>query len=164
MAAKAGVPVAAVTHMSIWGNHSTTMFPDYENALVAGRSATEVIGDPTWFERDFVPAVQNRGSAIIKARGQSSAASAANAVIDSVRAVHAGTGDDWMSLATVSRGEYGVQKGLVFSFPVQASDLGHHVVQGLRHSDHARSMIEASEAELIAERDAVRDLTPHFSI
>ena len=164
LAAKAGVSVAAVSHMSIWGNHSSTMYPDYENALIDGRPAPEVIGDDAWFDQDFIPAVQNRGAAIIKARGQSSAASAANAVIDSVRAIHAGTGDDWMSLATVSRGEYGVEKGLVFSYPVSANDLGHHVVPHVRHGDRARQMIEATTEELIGERDAVRDLTPHFRL
>lgn len=162
LAAKAGVSVGAVSHMAIWGNHSSTMYPDYRHALIGGRGAIDVIGDTGWFADGFVPTVQNRGAAIIKARGQSSAASAANAVIDSVRSLQVGTGDDWMSLATVSRGEYGVPKGMVFSYPVQASELGHHVVEGIHHGQEARDLIRLTTDELIAEQEAVRELVPSW--
>jgi malate dehydrogenase len=160
LAAKAGAPVGEVRHMAIWGNHSSTMYPDYRNALIGGRSAAAVIADDAWLADEFTPMVQNRGAAIIKARGQSSAASAANAVIDSVRAVHAGTGDDWMSLAVVSRGEYGVPEGLVFSYPVTSDGRAHAVVDGVRHGPEGLAAIKATSAELIAERDGVADLVP----
>jgi malate dehydrogenase len=158
LAVRAGASVADVRHMAIWGNHSPTMYPDYRHALIGGRPATDVIEDAAWFERDFIPEVQNRGAAIIKARGQSSAASAANAVISSVQAVHAGTGDDWMSLGVVSRGEYGVPKGLVFSYPVTANELGHHVVEGIEHGPEALAALKRTTDELIAERDGVQEL------
>jgi malate dehydrogenase len=160
LAAKAGVNVGEVSRMAIWGNHSSTMYPDYPNTLIGGRPASEVIGEPDWFTDAFVPGVQNRGAAIIAARGQSSAASAANAVIDSVRALHAGTGDDCMSLATVSRGEYDVPKGLVFSYPVKSDGYSHHVVEHIEHDERARDLIRITTEELIAERDGVRDLVP----
>jgi malate dehydrogenase len=138
LAAKAGVSAGAVRHMAIWGNHSSTMYPDYRNALIDGRPAPAVIGDDTWLANDFTPMVQNRGAAIIKARGQSSAASAANAVIDSVKAVQTGTGGDWMSLAVVSEGQYDVPKGLVFSYPVVSDGASHKVVEGVSHGPHSR--------------------------
>ena len=158
LAKKAGASVADVLHMAIWGNHSPTMYPDYRHALIGGRPAAEVIGDAAWFEGDFIPEVQNRGAAIIKARGQSSAASAANAVISSVQAVHAGTGDDWMSLAVVSQGEYGVPEGLVFSYPVVSDRRTHRVVEGIAHGPEALAALRRTTDELIAERDGVRDL------
>jgi malate dehydrogenase len=158
LASKAGASVGEVRHMAIWGNHSSTMYPDYRHATIGGRSATEVIGDDAWFDRDFIPAVQNRGAAIIKARGQSSAASAANAVIDSVKALHAGTGDDWMSLGVVSHGDYGVPKGLVFSYPITSNGDAHHVVSGIEHGPEALAAIALTTDELIAERDGVKDL------
>ncbi|HEX3916139.1 MAG TPA: malate dehydrogenase [Caulobacteraceae bacterium] len=160
LAAKAGVGVAEVQHMAIWGNHSPTMYPDYRHATIGGQAATEVIGDDAWFDRDFIPTVQNRGAAIIKARGQSSAASAANAVIDSVRALHAGTGDDWMSLGVVSRGDYDVPKGLVFSYPITSNGEAHHVVSGIEHGPEALAAIARTTDELAAERDGVKDLVP----
>ena len=158
LAKKAGVSVGAVSHMAIWGNHSATMYPDYRNTLIGGRPAPAVIGDDAWLANDFTPAVQNRGAAIIKARGQSSAASAANAVISSVQALHAGTGNDWMSLALVSDGSYGVPEDLVFSYPVTSDGKTHRVVEGIRHDPEAQAAIKASTAELIAERDGVADL------
>jgi malate dehydrogenase len=158
LAKKAGASVADVRHMAIWGNHSPTMYPDYRHALIGGRPATEVIDDAAWFDNDFIPEVQNRGAAIIKARGASSAASAANAVISSVRAVHSGTGDDWMSLAVVSRGEYGVPKGLVFSYPVISDGIGHRVVEGIEHGPEGLAALKKTTDELIAERDGVQDL------
>jgi malate dehydrogenase len=160
LAAKAGVSVADVRPVAIWGNHSSTMYPDYRNALIGGRPAAEVIGDDAWLAREFTPMVQNRGAAIIKARGASSAASAANAVISSVRAVQAGAGDDWMSLAVVSEGQYGVPKSLVFSYPVASDGRTHRVVDGIRHGPAAQAAIRATTEELIAERDGVADLVP----
>lgn len=160
LAIKAGVPVGEVSRMAIWGNHSSTMYPDYRNARIGGRSAIEAICDEAWFERDFVPAVQNRGAAIIAARGQSSAASAANAVISSVRAVAAGTGDDVMSLALVSQGQYGVPEGLVFSYPVRSDGRRHAVLEGVEHGPAALAALKKTADELIAERDGVRDLVP----
>jgi malate dehydrogenase len=164
LAAKAEAPVQAVTHMGIWGNHSPAMYPDYANALIGGRPAVEAIDDPDWFAREFTPQVQNRGAAIIRARGQSSAASAATAVIDAVRAVHVGTDDDWMSMGTVSRGEYDVPKGLVFSYPIQSNGFVHRIVEGISHADAARRLIGLGIEELARERDAVHDLTPHWRI
>jgi malate dehydrogenase len=146
--------------MAIWGNHSSTMYPDYRNALIGGRPAADAIGDDAWLSREFTPMVQNRGAAIIKARGASSAASAANAVIDSVRAVHAGTGDDWMSLAAVSQGQYGVPEGLVFSYPVTSDGRSHHVVDGIQHGAEGQAALQATTEELVAERDGVADLIP----
>jgi malate dehydrogenase len=136
------------------------MYPDYRNALIGGRPAAEVIGDDAWLATAFTPMVQNRGAAIIKARGQSSAASAANAVIDSVRAVNAGTGDDWMSLAVVSQGQYGVPEGLVFSYPVTSDGRTHAVVEGVRQGPEGQAAIKATTDELVAERNGVADLVP----
>ena len=158
LAAKAGVNVAEVRGLAIWGNHSSTMYPDYPNATIGGRPAMQVVGDDAWFANDFTPLVQNRGAAIIAARGQSSAASAANAVISSVRALTSGTGDDCMSLALVSGGQYGVPAGLVFSFPVRSDGRTWSVVEGLRHGSAARSALKATADELIAESVGVRDL------
>jgi malate dehydrogenase len=158
LAKKAGASVADVRHMAIWGNHSSTMYPDYRHALIGGRPARDVVGDDAWFESAFIPEVQNRGAAIIKARGQSSAASAANAVITSVQALHSGTGDDWTSLAVVSRGDYGVPEGLVFSYPVTSDGTSHRVVVGLEHGPEARAALQRTTDELIAEREGVRDL------
>jgi malate dehydrogenase len=135
------------------------MYPDYRNALIGGRPAPEVIGDDAWLAGEFIPTVQNRGAAIIKARGVSSAASAANAIIDSVQAVHAG-GDDWMSLAVVSQGQYGVPEGLVFSYPVTSDGRAHAVVEGVRHGPEAQAALEATIDELVAERNGVADLVP----
>ena len=160
LATKAGVNVAEVRGMAIWGNHSSTMYPDYPNATIGGRPATEVVGDDAWFESDFTPLVQNRGAAIIAARGQSSAASAANAVIASVRALAVGTGDDCMSLALVSQGQYGVPDGLVFSYPVRSDGTHWSVVDGLKHGPFAQAALRGTTDELLAERGAVRDLVP----
>jgi malate dehydrogenase len=163
LAKKAGVSVAEVSGLAIWGNHSSTMYPDYPNARIGGRPAMDAVGDEAWFTSEFMPAVQNRGAAIIKARGQSSAASAANAVISSVRALTAGTGEDCMSLALVSRGQYGVPEGLVFSYPVRSDGMSYAVVEGLNHGPAAEAALRATTEELIAERDAVRDLVPSYS-
>jgi malate dehydrogenase len=146
--------------MAIWGNHSSTMYPDYRNAMIGDRPAAEVIADDAWLAGEFTPMVQNRGAAIIKARGQSSAASAANAIIDSVRAVQDGTGDDWMSLAVVSQGQYGVPEGLVFSYPVTSDGRSHHVADGVRHGPEAQAAIKTTTDELVAEQAGVADLVP----
>jgi malate dehydrogenase len=160
LAAKAGAPVSDVTRMTIWGNHSATQYPDVFHAEVAGKPAFEAAGgDQAWLESDFIPTVQQRGAAIIKARGLSSAASAANAAIDHMRAWALGTpGGDWVSMAVPSDGSYGVPEGLVSGFPCTCSGGDYQIVQGLELDDFSRARLDASVAELVAERDAVKDL------
>ncbi len=160
LAAKAGVAVSQVSHMTIWGNHSDTQYPDYKNALIGGKPASQVIGDAPWFAETFIPTVAKRGAAVIKARGASSAASAANAAIDSVRSASFPTrGDDWFSAGVVSDGSYGVPAGLIYSVPLRSKDgKGWEIVQGLPIDAEARQRLDASAAELISERDAVKDL------
>jgi malate dehydrogenase len=160
LAAKAGVHTTDVTRMTIWGNHSATQYPDVFHARVKGGSAWDAVGnDQDWLESDFIPTVQQRGAAIIKARGLSSAASAANAAIDHVRTWTMGTADgDWVSMATPSDGSYGVPEGLVSSFPVTCSGGRYEIVQGLDIDDFSRARIDATAAELASERDAVKDL------
>ncbi|HAM02760.1 MAG TPA: malate dehydrogenase [Acidimicrobiaceae bacterium] len=159
LAKRAGVPVTAVTGLAIWGNHSSTQFPDFENTRIEGRAATEVIDDLSWLQGDFISTVQQRGAAIIEARGASSAASAANAVIDSVRSLLEPTPKgDVVSLAVVSGGQYGVPEGLVFGYPVRSDGGGWSVVEGVAHSDFARGRLEVTTEELVSERNAVRDL------
>jgi malate dehydrogenase len=159
LARRAGVPVAEVTNLAIWGNHSATQFPDFENARIAGRPAADAIGDRSWLEGDFISTVQQRGAQVIEARGASSAASAASAVIDSVRSVVGGTApDDWGSLAVVSQGQYGIPDGLVFGYPVRSDGTDWNVVEGLEHSPFARERIQITTEELQAERNAVTNL------
>jgi len=161
LANKAGVPVGEVSRMTIWGNHSDTQYPDYKNARIGGRPATEVIGEPSWFEETFVPTVAKRGSAVIKARGASSAASAANAAIDCVRSASTPTkAGDWNSAGVVADGKnYGIPAGLIYSVPLRTEDgKTYAVVPDLAIDDEARKRIDASAQELIAERDAVKDL------
>jgi malate dehydrogenase len=160
LAHKAGVPVASVTNVAIWGNHSATQFPDYANALIGGKPAAEVIDDTAWLQGEFLTTVQKRGAAIIDARGLSSAASAANAAIDSVVSIRNGTaGDDFTSLAVVSSGEYGVPEGLQFGFPVRTNRAGGWtVVEGLPHDEFATDRIRITTEELEAERADVTDL------
>ncbi len=160
LAAKAGVPVGQISRMTIWGNHSDTQYPDYKNARIGGRPATEVITDAGWFPDTFVPTVAKRGSAVIKARGGSSAASAANAALDGIKsAVTPTPADDWFSAGVVSDGSYGVPAGLIYSFPLRTDDgQSWKIVPGLPIDDDARKRIDASAQELIAERDAVKDL------
>jgi malate dehydrogenase len=162
LAHKAGVPVASVTNVAIWGNHSATQFPDYANALIDGKPAAEVIDDTAWLQGDFLTTVQKRGAAIIEARGLSSAASAANAAVDSVVSIRTGTpGDDFTSLAVVSNGEYGVPEGLQFGFPVRTNGSGDWtVVEGLAHDDFAKDRIRITTEELEAERADVAGLLP----
>ena len=159
LARKAGVHHAEVTNLAIWGNHSATQFPDFAHARVAGKPLTDVVTDRAWLEQDFIEKVQKRGAAIIAKRGQSSAASAAHAIIDSVNSIHTPTpGDDWHSLAVVSHGEYGVAEGLVFSFPVRSNGASCAIVDGIEHDDFARGRLATTEQELLDERTEVREL------
>jgi len=158
LAQKAGVPVASVTNVAIWGNHSSTQFPDFENARIDGQRASDVL-DETWLQGEFIATVQQRGARIIDARGSSSAASAANAVIDSVRSIVTPTASgDCVSLAVVSHGEYGTPAGLVFGFPVHSDGSGWQVVKGLDHSAFAQERMAVTTDELESERAAVADL------
>jgi malate dehydrogenase len=159
LAQRAGVPLSQVRRMTIWGNHSTTQYPDLFHCEVGGRNAYELVGDHAWVEGTFIPTVAKRGAAIIEARGASSAASAANAAIDHVRDWALGTADgDWVSMAVVSDGSYGVPDGLISSFPVTCAGGSWEIVQGLEIDDFSRARIDASAAELADERDAVRGL------
>ena len=159
LAAKAGVPVTAVTQMTIWGNHSATQYPDVFNALVNGQNAAELIDDQAWIENDFIPTVAKRGAAIIAARGSSSAASAANATIEHMRDwVQGSPAGDWISAAVPSDGSYGVPEGIISSFPVVTSGGNWTVVQGLEINDLSRARIDASVAELQDEAAAVTEL------
>jgi malate dehydrogenase len=160
LAAKAGVHGTAVTKMTIWGNHSATQYPDVFHAEIDGQPAFAVVGsDQAWLEDDYIPTVQQRGAAVIKARGLSSAASAANAAISHVRSWALGTADgDWVSMGVVSDGSYGAPEGIISSFPCTAKDGEYQIVQGLEIDAFSRSRIEASNAELVEERNAVQDL------
>jgi malate dehydrogenase len=160
LAGRAGVPVASVTNMAIWGNHSATQFPDFAHARIGGSPAPEVIGDAAWLEGEFISTVQKRGAAVIEARGLSSAASAANAAIDTVRSLSEKTPEgDWFSVAVTSSGQYGTPEGLQFSFPVAADGAGGwHVVEGLEHDDFASERIRLTTEELEAERSEVAAL------
>jgi len=159
LAGRAGAGVADIGCMTIWGNHSATQYPDIFNCRVGDRPASEVVDDQDWLERDFIPTVQQRGAAIIEARGASSAASAANAAIDHVRDWATGTpAGDWVSVALPSDGSYDVPEGLISSFPCTSDGTGWQIVQGLGHSAFSRLRIDASVAELAAERDAVTEL------
>ncbi len=159
VAARAGAPVSRVSRMTIWGNHSATQYPDLAHALVDGRPVVEMIGDGAWVDAAFVPTVQQRGAAVIEARGASSAGSAANAAIDHVRDWVQGTpAGDWVSMAVPSDGSYDVPEGLVSSFPCTCAGGRYEIVAGLSVDAGARSRIDASVAELAAERDTVRSL------
>ncbi|HQZ70421.1 MAG: malate dehydrogenase [Anaerolineae bacterium] len=159
LAAKAGVPVTEVTQVTIWGNHSATQYPDAYHARIGGRPASEVIGDEAWIKETFIPLVQQRGAAVIKARGQSSAASAANACINHVQSWHHGTpAGDWVSMAIPSTGDYGSPEGVIFGYPVTIHDGVCQVVPGLALSDFDRARIQATGQELLEEQAAVREL------
>jgi malate dehydrogenase len=159
LAKKAGVPVTDIRRMTIWGNHSATQYPDLFHAEVAGKNAAELVDDQNWLENDFIPAVQKRGAAIIDARGASSAASAASAVIDAVHDWMLGTRDgDWVSMAVASDGSYGVPEGLVSSFPCTTAGGDWSIVAGLGIDAFSRVRIDASVAELGEERTAVEEL------
>jgi malate dehydrogenase len=160
LAKRAGVPVAEVTHLGIWGNHSATQFPDFGHARISGRPATEVIEDRPWLEGEFLTTVQKRGAAIIEARGASSAASAANAAVDTVAGLVTATPDgDCVSVAVCSSGQYGAPEGLQFGFPVRADGQGGwSVVEGLEHDDFATGRIKVTTEELESERSEVEAL------
>jgi malate dehydrogenase len=159
LAAKAGVAVSEVSNVTIWGNHSATQYPDLFNARIGGRPAGELIDDQAWIESQFLPTVQQRGAAIIEARGASSAASAANATLEHMRDWTAGTADrDWVSMSVPTDGSYGIEEGLISSFPCTVTDGEYAIVQGLEVNDFSRAKIDASVAELREERDAVASL------
>ena len=158
IAQKTGARTTDVTHMTIWGNHSATQYPDLYNTRINGESAIELV-DQTWFEGTFIPTVQQRGAAIIKARGASSAASAANAAIDHMRTWALGTAEnDWTSMGVLSTGAYGVPEGLIYSFPCVCKDGVYRVVEGLEINEFSRAKMDATAQELSEERDAVRHL------
>jgi malate dehydrogenase len=159
LAAKTGAPVSDISHMAVWGNHSPTMYPDLFNAKVRGERAWDAVADETWVAGEFIPRVGKRGAEIIEARGASSAASAANAAIDHVREWVGGTqGDDWVSMAVPSPGAYGVEEGIVSSFPCRCENGKWNIVEGLDVPDFSQARIDNTVAELISERDAVREL------
>ena len=159
VAARAGVSVNDVSRMTIWGNHSATQYPDLFRCRVGARSAAEVIGDQTWLEDTFIPSVQQRGAAIIEARGASSAASAANAAIDHISDWLSGTPEgNWVSMAVRSDGRYGVDQGLISSFPVTCNDGDWSIVPDLEIDDFSRARIDISVDELVTERDTVASL------
>jgi malate dehydrogenase len=159
LAAKTGASVNDITHMTIWGNHSATQYPDLFNALVRGQSAAELINDQGWVESTFLPTVQKRGAAVIEARGASSAGSAANATIGHMHDWMLGTPvGDWVSMSVPSDGCYQIPDGLISSFPCTTSDGAYQIVPGLEINDFSRGRIDSSVAELIEEREAVRTL------
>ena len=156
IAAKASVPVASVTNMTIWGNHSATQWPDFTNAKIQGRPCMDVIQDTEWLQKDFVETVQKRGAAIIKARGLSSAASAANAIVDNVyKLTHDTPEGDSFSVCCHSQGQYGVDEGLIFSLPCRVDSGKVKIVEGLQHTDFGREKFRITHEELKRERDTV---------
>ncbi|MDR7087674.1 malate dehydrogenase [Aeromicrobium panaciterrae] len=159
LAAKTGASVTDIKKMTIWGNHSATQYPDIFHAEVGGKNAAETVNDQAWIENDFIPTVAKRGAAIIEARGSSSAASAASATIDAAHDWLFGTPEgDWASMAVVSDGSYGIPEGLIYSFPVTTTGGDWSIVQGLEIDDFSRARMDATAAELIEERDAVKEL------
>jgi malate dehydrogenase len=159
LAAKAGVHHSTVSNLAIWGNHSATQYPDFYNTLISGKPATDVISDHDWLKGDFISTVQQRGAAIIKARGLSSAASAANAACDTVRSLTSPTpAGDWTSVAVCSDGSYGIDKGLMFSFPIRTDGSKWEIVQGVPVNEFSQARIKATEDELKEERAAVTEL------
>jgi malate dehydrogenase len=159
LAAKTGASVNDIRHLTIWGNHSATQYPDWSKATIGGKPVEDVVGDRSWLEDTFIPTVAKRGAAIIEARGASSAASAASAAIDHVFSWVNGTpSDDWTSAAIMSDGSYGVPEGLISSFPCTSEGGEWKIVQGLEVDEFSRGKIDASVAELVEERDAVREL------
>jgi malate dehydrogenase len=159
LAHKAGVGIGSVTNMTIWGNHSSTQYPDFYNARIDNRPADEVIGDENWLKEEFIATVQQRGAAVIKARGVSSAGSAANAVVDTIFSlINDTSGNDWHSVAVCSDGSYDVEKGLISSFPVRVRGGKWEIVQGVPINDFSRAKIDASVAELKEEKSLVSEL------
>jgi malate dehydrogenase len=159
LAIKSGRPVSAVTGLAIWGNHSATQYPDFYHAKIDGKPATQVITDENWLKTDFITTVQQRGAAVIKARGASSAASAANAALDSLRSIATPTpAGACFSAAVCSDGSYGVDAGLISSFPLTTDGKTWKIIQGQEHNDFARGKLDATVAELRDERKTVEDL------
>ncbi|MEO2036612.1 MAG: malate dehydrogenase [Planctomycetaceae bacterium] len=159
LAQKSGQPVSAVSNMTIWGNHSATQYPDFYNAKINGQPAANVIGDESWLQSDFISTVQKRGAAVIEARGASSAASAANAILDNLKAIANPTADGQsFSAAVCSDGSYGVDEGLISSFPLTSNGSQWSIVQGQTHNEFAQAKIDATIAELREERETVSDL------
>jgi malate dehydrogenase len=159
LATKVGKSVTDIKKMTIWGNHSSTQYPDLFHCEVNGQNAAALVNDQAWIENDFIPTVAKRGAAIIKARGLSSAASAANAAIDHMNSWVLGTPEgDWVSMAIPSDGSYGVPEGIISSFPCVCKDGKYSIVQGLDIDDFSRARIDASAAELVEERDEVKKL------
>jgi malate dehydrogenase len=159
LGAKVGKPITDIKKMTIWGNHSTTQYPDLFHCEVDGQNAAEMVNDQAWLESEFIPTVAKRGAAIIDARGASSAASAANAAIDHMHDWALGTPDgDWVSMSVPSDGSYGVPEGIISSFPCTTSGGEYSIVQGLDIDDFSRGKIDASAAELVSERDTVAEL------
>ena len=160
LANRTGTHVSAIRQLTVWGNHSATQYPDVSQALVDGKAAADLV-DREWLEESFIPTVQQRGAAIIKARGQSSAASAASAAIDHMRDWTLGTSEsDWVSMAIPSDGSYGITEGIIYSFPVRCSGGRYEIVQGLEIDAFSRERMRATEQELTEERDAVEHLLP----
>lgn len=161
LAAKAGFDVTAVTNMTIWGNHSATQYPDFHNAKISGKAVTEVIADAAWLQGDFITTVQQRGAAIIKARGASSAASAANAVVDTVRSIVTPTAaGDWNSVCLCSDGSYGVEAGLISSFPVASDGTKLAIIPGVTLNEFGQKKLDATVNELKEERSVLSELLP----
>ncbi|WP_339749718.1 malate dehydrogenase [uncultured Rubinisphaera sp.] len=159
LAQKAGEPVSAVKNVAIWGNHSATQYPDFYHATINGKSATDVITDTDWLQKDFIETVQKRGAAVISARGASSAASAANAALDTVKSVIRPTAEgDCCSVAVCSDGSYGIDEGLIFGYPISSDGSKWEILKGWDHNEFAQEKIQATLQELCDERDAVRDL------
>jgi malate dehydrogenase len=160
LAQRAGAPVSSVSNVAIWGNHSATQFPDFFHARIDGKPATDVITDHEWLRGGFIETVQKRGAAVIEARGLSSAASAANAAVDSVNSIWQTTpAGDWTSLAVCSSGQYGIPEGLQYGFPVAADGKGGwSVVEGIEHDEFAQDKLRVTTEELVAEREEVRAL------
>ncbi len=159
LAARSGAPAASITRMTVWGNHSATQYPDISHTLIGGRPADRVVDDPAWVRESFIPTVQQRGTAIIAARGASSAASAASAAIDHIHDWVLGTpAGDWVSMAVPSDGSYGVPEGLISSFPVTCAGGEYSIVPDLEIDEFSRERIDLSVAELAAEREAVIEL------
>ena len=159
LAQKAGVSVKEVKNLAIWGNHSPTMYPDFHNATIKGRPLTSIISDETWLKTDFLSTVQKRGAAIIEARGASSAASAANAVVDTVKHLITPTlKGEFFSAAVSSDGSYGIPEGLMFSFPIRSDGENWEIVQGLEHNDFSQQKLNTTRDELLSEKEALQEL------
>ncbi len=157
LAAKTGKHVNDVKGLIIWGNHSATQYPDVHHTTVSGDAATSLV-DQDWIENDFIPVVQQRGAAIIEARGASSAASAASAAIDHIHDWALGTGEEWVSMGIPSDGSYGIEPGVIYSYPVRCNNGKYEIVQGLEINDFSRARMDATATELREERNAIEEL------